>query len=90
MVTKKESKASKSPGKASLTRVPVYNPLELTNLGDGIKRAIETCALLPLEDVTEFESAGLYLLYTTGSTKSFPEYRSVEEANSHGRFEKPI
>ena len=67
--------------KSPLKRVKVYNPLDLENLGDSIRRAIEPRQPMPLVDMTEFEGAGLYLLYSTGDTQPFPAYTAIERAN---------
>lgn len=51
-----------------------YNPLDLSNLADQMRRAVESQPIVGLGRLEEFPGAGLYALYYTGS---FPLYSGL-------------
>jgi len=55
-----------------------YNPLDLTNLAEQLRRALEEVGAVRLDRLERFSGAGLYALYYTGP---FPLYRPLSAAN---------
>lgn len=55
-----------------------YNPLDLGNLADQLRRALEEQPDSPLEGLTKFPGAGVYALYYSGP---YPLYRRLADVN---------
>lgn len=81
--------AKRKPRKPPLEKATPYNPLDIENLGDSILRAVVKCPLQPLAGLSEFEGAGIYVLFYTGNAKPYPDYDPVAQANS-GQVTQPI
>lgn len=58
-----------------------YNPLEISELGGSVARALEEQQALPLGEIPSFTGVGVYALYYTGS---FAPYRPLAKVNAGG------
>jgi Eco29kI restriction endonuclease len=65
-----------------------FNPLDKTNLGLTVARAILVRPPVPLPIATPFSGAGIYAIYYVGS--EYPAYKAVADKNVGGRFDWPI
>jgi Eco29kI restriction endonuclease len=68
-------------------RIPPFNPLDKTNLGDSVAEAVLEQPVGTLPPELPFIGAGIYALYYEGD---FPLYREVARLNRNGRFRWPI
>jgi hypothetical protein len=64
-----------------------YNPLDIDNLGESVAEAILERPAQPLDGLTAFRGAGIYVIYYTGP---FPAYQPLAERNRNGQFAAPI
>ena len=72
--------------KKELLRIKPFNPLDKTNLGESVAKAMlhqSVGALLP----TSFIGAGIYAIYYVGN---FPLYAELTEKNRDEQFQWPI
>lgn len=67
-------------------RIPPFNPLNKTNLGESVADALLAERVGPLRP-EPFVGAGIYALYYVGS---FPAYAEIAELNRDGQFQWPI
>lgn len=67
-------------------KIPPFNPLDKTNLGESVADALlnQPVGALP---PSPFIGAGIYALYYSGT---FPTYAELTERNANERFEQPI
>jgi hypothetical protein len=64
-----------------------FNPLDLENLGDSIARAMATQIPFKIDQLPEFQGAGIYALYYSGN---HPAYESLVAANVDREEPHPI
>lgn len=59
----------------------VYNPLDKANLGKSVADALLAQMPISLENLEQFEGAGIYAIYYCGA---FEAYKPLSEANKKG------
>lgn len=64
-----------------------YNPLEKQNLAESVVNELLEVPVSPLEALTPFEGAGVYVIYYVGNFEPYAPYKNNLEG---GVFEKPI
>ncbi|MCF8199237.1 MAG: Eco29kI family restriction endonuclease [Sulfuritalea sp.] len=64
-----------------------FNPLDKTNLGSSVADALLARPPVPLEDLREFQGAGVYAIYYGGKFKA---YSALSARNQAGQFSMPI
>lgn len=64
-----------------------FNPLESRHLGISVAKALLAQEVRSMSDIQEFEGAGIYALYYTGS---HPAYQSLSLRNQNNLFASPI
>lgn len=69
-----------------MTETP-YNPLSTPNLAASVGEALLERPVNALENLPQFEGAGIYAIYYTGD---FPAYEAISKANKEGEFRWPI
>lgn len=69
-----------------MTRAEVYNPLSKLNLAKSIEGELLARSVDPLSSVDVIGS-GVYAIYYTGD---FSIYQILAQANSDGKYERPI
>lgn len=65
-----------------------FNPLDKTNLGLTVAKAMLVRPSVPLPIAVPFSGAGIYAIYYVGS--EYPAYKAVADKNVGGRFDWPI
>lgn len=68
-------------------RIPPFNPLDKTNLGESVAEALLQQPAGPLPPAEPFIGAGVYAIYYDGP---FPLYKDIAELNRDGRYGWPI
>lgn len=68
-------------------RMPPFNPLDKTNLGESVAEAMLQQPVYPLPPDEPFIGAGIYALYYEGD---FPLYAEITEQNSGDEYRWPI
>jgi hypothetical protein len=68
-------------------RIPPFNPLDKTNLGESVAEAVLQQQVSPLPPIEPFIGAGVYVIYYEGD---FPLYREISEQNRNGLYRWPI
>lgn len=61
-----------------MSKEPVYNPLDKTNLGASVAEALLGKDLFPLADLSPFPGAGIYAIYYHGTFAPYKSIRSVK------------
>jgi hypothetical protein len=64
-----------------------FNPLDKTNLGDSVVKALLNTAAHLLPPAEKFTGAGIYAIYYIGS---YEPYSPISRANADGKFNQPI
>lgn len=64
-----------------------FNPLDKTNLGESVAKALLERAVTPLPPPESFCGAGVYAIYYVGS---FPAYEAVARANRDNTWSAPL
>ncbi len=64
-----------------------YNPLEKSNLGESVTKALLERPVVSLPPPEPFEGAGIYAIYYAGS---FSAYHELAKNNRHHRWAAPI
>jgi len=64
-----------------------YNPLEKRNLAESVVNELLEVPISPLEALSSFEGAGVYVIYYTGDFELYSHYKNDIE---NGVFDKPI
>jgi hypothetical protein len=64
-----------------------YNPLEKRNLAESVVKELLEVPISPLEALSPFEGAGVYVIYYVGDFKAYAPYKNDVEG---GVFDKPI
>jgi len=64
-----------------------YNPLEKQNLAESVVRELMAVPISPLEALTSFEGAGVYVIYYVGEFEAYAPFKNDLE---NGVFDKPI
>lgn len=64
-----------------------FNPLESHHLGVSVAKALLAQKPVSMEDIQEFEGAGIYAIYYTGD---FPAYADSVVRNANNAFKSPI
>lgn len=64
-----------------------YNPLEKRNLAESVVRELFSVPISPLEALSPFEGAGVYVIYYAGDFNAYAAYKN-DVTNSV--FDKPI
>ncbi|SRR5258708_5136920 len=64
-----------------------YNPLEKRNLAESVVKELLEVPISPLEALSSFEGAGVYVIYYAGDFEAYAPYKNDTEK---GVFEKPI
>ncbi|TAJ27560.1 MAG: Eco29kI family restriction endonuclease [Nitrospirae bacterium] len=64
-----------------------YNPLEKTNLGESVTKALLERPVEPLPPLNSFTGAGIYAIYYAGP---FSAYRELAKNNRNDRWAAPI
>ena len=70
-----------------MTDFQPYNPLDKKNLGNSVAEAMLQQAIYPLGALSEFQGAGVYAIYYTGT---FPAYERLSFSNQGKQFASPI
>jgi hypothetical protein len=68
-------------------RIPPFNPLDKTNLGESVAEAMLQQPIHPLPPDEPFIGAGIYALYYEGD---FALYADIAERNRDGRYSWPL
>ncbi|MFH1023322.1 MAG: Eco29kI family restriction endonuclease [Planctomycetota bacterium] len=68
-------------------RIPPFNPLDKTNLGESVAEAMLQQPVGPMPPSDPFIGAGVYAIYYQGN---FPLYRDVAEQNQGNLYRWPI
>lgn len=68
-------------------RIPPFNPLDKTNLGESVAEAVLQQPIGPLPPSEPFIGAGVYVIYYEGD---FALYRDVSAQNKKNRYRWPI
>ncbi len=74
-------------GKQRPKRIPPFNPLDKTNLGESVAEAMLQQPVNPLPPSEPFVGAGIYALYYQGD---FPLYEEIAQQNRDGKYRWPI
>lgn len=69
------------------SRIPPFNPLDKTNLGESVAEAMLQQPISPLPPDAPFIGAGIYALYYEGDLALYTE---VSEQNRENRYRWPI
>ncbi len=64
-----------------------FNPLDKTNLGSSVADALLAREPIALDDLAEFQGAGVYAIYYTGKFKA---YTALSALNRSGQMAQPI
>lgn len=64
-----------------------FNPLDKRHLGESVGQAMLRRPAVPMNELSEFDGAGIYAIYYTGA---FPAYEAIARSNADGRFNAPI
>ncbi len=64
-----------------------FNPLDIPNLGKSVANAILETSPTPIQAVSRFTGAGVYVMSYTGD---FAAYEAISAANRDGQFDLPI
>lgn len=64
-----------------------YNPLEKRNLAESVVKELLEVPISPLEALSPFEGAGVYVIYYAGDFEPYAPYKN-DAANGH--FDRPI
>ena len=70
-----------------VARVPPFNPLDKTNLGESVAEALLQQPVGPLPPNQPFIGAGVYAIYYAGD---FALYEKISERNSREKYRWPI
>jgi len=68
-------------------RIPPFNPLDKTNLGESVAEALLQQSVGPIPPTEPFIGAGVYSIYYEGD---FALYREVAEQNRNEQYHWPI
>ncbi len=68
-------------------KIPPFNPLDKTNLGESVAKAVLQQPVGPLPPIEPFSGAGVYAIYYEGD---FSLYRELSERNRDGKYQWPI
>lgn len=68
-------------------RIPPFNPLDKTNLGESVAEAVLLRPVVALPPAEQFVGAGVYALYYEGD---FPLYQDIARQNRGGKYRWPI
>ncbi len=68
-------------------KIPPFNPLDKTNLGESVAKAVLQQPVGPLPPIEPFNGAGVYAIYYEGD---FSLYKELSERNKDGKYQWPI
>lgn len=68
-------------------RIPPFNPLDKTNLGESVAEAMLQQPVGPMPPMKPFVGAGIYAIYYEGE---FPLYAELAEQNQNEQYRWPI